>query len=398
MQQEIASLYDAAGQGDLRAVKTFLKRGVAVDDVPNEYCRTPLAHAAERGHIAVVKLLISRGASIDGERYGTPLSWAVEGKQSQMALYLLARGAKCPDCRLVAKAIDANLPEVAEVMIRRGALADANQVGSILQQAASKGLGAVVDCVLANGAVVNWKNRGGETVLHLAAKAGRLDIVRKLLHAGADVYVVDVHGKTALHLAAEAGRHEVARALLDGGAEVSAQDFMGFTPLHMAVRKGRVSTTETLMQCGASPDIPDSFGNTGLQWAQDSTELLEVLSRPGMPHIQAAKAFTEPEPLTDPEQNRARAISCIARRVSEIVAEQMGVDMDQILPSTNFVNDLNCDSLDTVELVMEFEDEFGIQIPDEEAEKLCTAGDVVDFMLERLMPHSQQWARSVLSS
>jgi len=398
MRQEIASLYDAAGQGDLRAVKAFLDRGVAVDDVPNEYCRTPLAHAAEKGHIAVVKLLISRGAIIEGGRYGTPLSWAVEGKQSQTALYLLAQGAKCPDCRLVAKAIDADLPEVAEVMIGRGALADANQVGAILQQAASKGLGAVVDCVLANGAVVNWKERGGETVLHLAAKAGRVDMVRKLLHAGADVYAVDDHKKTALHLAAEAGRHEVARALLEGGAEVNARDFMGFTPLHLALRKGSLSTTEALMLCGASPDIPDSFGNTGLQWAQGSTELMEVLSRPGMPHIQAAKAFTEPEPLADPEQNRARAISCIARRVTEIVAEQMGVDMDQILPTTNFVNDLNCDSLDTVELVMEFEDEFGIPIPDEEAEKLRTAGDVVDFVLERLMPHSQQVAWSALSS
>jgi len=398
MQQGTASLYDAAGQGDLRAVKAFLTRGVAVDDVPNEYCRTPLAHAAEKGHIKVVKLLLSCGAIIEGGRYGTPLSSAVEGKQSQTALYLMAKGAKCPDCRLVSKAIDANLPEVAEEMIRRGALADANQVGSILQQAASKGLGAVVDCVLANGAVVNGQNGEGETVLHLVAKAGRVDIVRKLLRAGADVCAVDDHKKTALHRAAEAGRHEVARALLEGGAEVNAQDFLGFTPLHLALRNGSLSTTETLMMCGASPDMPDSFGNTGLQWAQDRTDLLEIMSRPGMPYRQAARTFAEPEPLVDAEQNRARAISCIARRVSEIVAEQVGVDLSEILPSTSFVNDLNCDSIGTVALVMEFEDEFAIDIPDEDAEKLCTAGDVVDFLLERLMPHSQQGARSVLSS
>jgi acyl carrier protein len=65
-----------------------------------------------------------------------------------------------------------------------------------------------------------------------------------------------------------------------------------------------------------------------------------------------------------------------------IVAEQMGVDKAKINRDTSFVNDLNADSLDTVELVMEFEDEFETSIPDEQAEKIQTVGQAIDFIKE----------------
>ena len=70
----------------------------------------------------------------------------------------------------------------------------------------------------------------------------------------------------------------------------------------------------------------------------------------------------------------------IKEKVIAIVAEQMGVEKSEITSETNFVNDLNADSLDTVELVMEFEDEFETSIPDEEAEKIQTVGQAVDFI------------------
>jgi acyl carrier protein len=66
----------------------------------------------------------------------------------------------------------------------------------------------------------------------------------------------------------------------------------------------------------------------------------------------------------------------------EIVSEQMGVAKDQITRETEFIKDLGADSLDTVELVMEFEEEFDIQIPDEEAEKIQTVGQAVDYIQE----------------
>jgi len=70
----------------------------------------------------------------------------------------------------------------------------------------------------------------------------------------------------------------------------------------------------------------------------------------------------------------------IEGKVIEIVAEQMGVDKTEITRETSFVNDLNADSLDTVELVMEFEDEFELSIPDEEAEKIQTVGQAIDYI------------------
>ncbi len=70
----------------------------------------------------------------------------------------------------------------------------------------------------------------------------------------------------------------------------------------------------------------------------------------------------------------------IEAKVIEIVAEQMGVDKAEISRDTSFVNDLNADSLDTVELVMEFEDEFETSIPDDQAEKIQTVGQAIEFI------------------
>ena len=72
-----------------------------------------------------------------------------------------------------------------------------------------------------------------------------------------------------------------------------------------------------------------------------------------------------------------------ADRVKEIIVEQLGVNPDQVTPEAKFIEDLGADSLDTVELVMAFEEEFGAEIPDEDAEKLQTVGDVVKYIEER---------------
>jgi acyl carrier protein len=74
----------------------------------------------------------------------------------------------------------------------------------------------------------------------------------------------------------------------------------------------------------------------------------------------------------------------IEAKVIEIVAEQMGVDKGEITRETSFTNDLNADSLDTVELVMEFEDEFDTTIPDDQAEKISTVGHAIDYIKEHM--------------
>ena len=73
-------------------------------------------------------------------------------------------------------------------------------------------------------------------------------------------------------------------------------------------------------------------------------------------------------------------MSDVAERVKEIVVEHLGVDADKVVDGASFIDDLGADSLDTVELVMAFEEEFGCEIPDDAAEKILTVKDAVDFL------------------
>tara|TARA_B100000131_G_scaffold322803_1_gene378152 strand:- start:3293 stop:3523 length:231 start_codon:yes stop_codon:yes gene_type:complete len=67
-------------------------------------------------------------------------------------------------------------------------------------------------------------------------------------------------------------------------------------------------------------------------------------------------------------------------KVKEVIIDKLGVEEDTITKEAHFVNDLGADSLDTVELIMEFEEEFGIEIPDEDAENITTVGSAVDYI------------------
>jgi acyl carrier protein len=74
----------------------------------------------------------------------------------------------------------------------------------------------------------------------------------------------------------------------------------------------------------------------------------------------------------------------IEAKVKEIIVEQLGVDEGQITKESSFIDDLGADSLDTVELVMAFEEKFDIEIPDEDAEKMRTVGDAIDYLNKKL--------------
>jgi acyl carrier protein len=74
----------------------------------------------------------------------------------------------------------------------------------------------------------------------------------------------------------------------------------------------------------------------------------------------------------------------VAARVVEIIVQQLGVDAEKVTPEASFVDDLGADSLDVVELVMAFEEEFGVEIPEESAEKIATVKDAIDFLTQRV--------------
>lgn len=77
-------------------------------------------------------------------------------------------------------------------------------------------------------------------------------------------------------------------------------------------------------------------------------------------------------------------MAAVDEKVKKIIVEQLGVDEEDVTPEASFVDDLGADSLDTVELVMAFEEEFGIEIPDEDAEKILTVQNVMDYIKERV--------------
>ncbi len=76
-------------------------------------------------------------------------------------------------------------------------------------------------------------------------------------------------------------------------------------------------------------------------------------------------------------------MSDAAAKVKEIIANELGVEMEKVTDEASFVEDLGADSLDTVELVMAFEEEFGVEIPDEDAEQMQTVGDAIRYLQDK---------------
>ena len=86
---------------------------------------------------------------------------------------------------------------------------------------------------------------------------------------------------------------------------------------------------------------------------------------------------------TNNNRTNFMAEKSIEEKVKDIIVEQLGVNPEQVTPQASFIEDLGADSLDIVELVMAFEEEFGVEVPDEDAEKLQTVGDVIKYIEEK---------------
>jgi acyl carrier protein len=92
------------------------------------------------------------------------------------------------------------------------------------------------------------------------------------------------------------------------------------------------------------------------------------------------QAACDLEGLIQPIIGGTIRMASVEERVKQIIVEQLGVDAGEVTPNASFVDDLGADSLDTVELVMAFEEAFGIEIPDEDAEKIATVKDAIEYI------------------
>jgi acyl carrier protein len=100
--------------------------------------------------------------------------------------------------------------------------------------------------------------------------------------------------------------------------------------------------------------------------------------------VQAVSSIARSRIPMSQEEFKVASEKEVEEKVISIVSEQLGVDKAEISRETSFVNDLNADSLDTVELIMELEDAFEMSIPDEEAEKIQTVGQAIEYILQHL--------------
>jgi acyl carrier protein len=100
--------------------------------------------------------------------------------------------------------------------------------------------------------------------------------------------------------------------------------------------------------------------------------------RPRRGHAATARGRTATEPIQ--KRTRLKEMSDIAERVKKIVVDHLGVEAEKVTENASFIDDLGADSLDTVELVMAFEEEFGCEIPDDAAETILTVGDAIKFL------------------
>lgn len=201
--------------------------------------------AARHGHDLVVRLLLEKGADIDGKDNGlTALHHAVKYDHETVIHTLLEKGADTErknshGVTALHTAASSGNETVARMLLEKGA--DSARVGydgqTALHLAARNGHETVVLLLLEKGAYIEKKNVNGQTALHVAVNHGCEPVIHLLLDRGADIEGKDENERTALHLAARAGNEAVSQLLLEKGADVTTRDAVGKTPSTWAVEK-----------------------------------------------------------------------------------------------------------------------------------------------------------------
>lgn len=320
-----AEIHEAAGKGDLAAVKAILKkdpgavnassgdggtalhyaadgghldvvsfllRNGAEADARNAGDQTALLYAAYKGHEKIVELLIKQGAAFNYQdtRGRTPLHFAAREGRPEVVELLLSKGAdidhrdEIGDTPLYLAAITRNL-EIARLLAGKGAdIKNRNRNGETpLKTAIGLGFDEIVDMLVERGALEDLGQEEAAALLHRAAGSGYEEIAERLMSSGAGMESENAMGGSLLHSAAIGGLTDLAGRLMERGADVDAADRRGRTPLHYAVENGNGRLAGLLVGRGGDPNVKGVDGRTPLHIAEDwkRKELADLLKANG---------------------------------------------------------------------------------------------------------------------
>jgi len=238
---------------------------------------TMLHTAAFIGPLELVTLLIEKGARINARTAlgVTPLESALRGRQSEIAEYLIQKGADLEfgrrDSPLLLAARFGH-ERVVKILIDRDADISTRDYASSwtpLHWAARNGHYQIASFLISQGANVNAEDKDGGTPILAAAYWGRNEIIRLLITAGADVNKRERRGNSALLNAAMTERWDTVRILISHGADVNVHGVRRLTPLMLASKRGDLELVKLLVHHGADLNAGDAVGKTALDYAEE---------------------------------------------------------------------------------------------------------------------------------
>ena len=269
------ALHWATSEGHLAIVRLLVEKGADINAGEGDES-TVLQCAADSGHKGIVRLLLEKGADIDAkDRLGeTALHRAAKFGHEEIIHLLLEMGAdihaKDQDgiTALHSAADFGNLVYAQSLFAARGDITAKDGLGeTALSSAAGFGYEGTIRILVEKGADINAKGANGKTALHRAAHFRHEGVVRSLLESGADINAKDEYGMTALHSATRYSEKGNVRLLVEMGADINAKDEDGITVLHMAARSGHKEVVRLLLEMGADINVEDNLGKIALDFA-----------------------------------------------------------------------------------------------------------------------------------
>ncbi|XP_076165190.1 tankyrase isoform X2 [Ptiloglossa arizonensis] len=286
-------LHLAAGYNRSRVVQILLQNGADVH-AKDKGGLVPLHNACSYGHFEVTEALLKHGAAVNASDLWafTPLHEAASKSRAEVCSLLLSEGADPTQLNCHSKsAIDvAPTLELQERLAYPPSGTD-DAEAQLLEASKSGDLAAVERILQTNPHTVNCRDLDGRhsTPLHFAAGFNRVPVVEYLLAHGADVHAKDKGGLVPLHNACSYGHYEVTELLVKHGASVNVADLWKFTPLHEAAAKGKYEIVRLLLRHGADATKKNRDGATPLDLVRDGDQDVADLLRGNSALLDAAK-------------------------------------------------------------------------------------------------------------